>query len=237
MTERPPETPPLIPPANGLLGRVRYHDPNNRSYPMRALMGEAIVRRNVTWWRRGVFDQGNTSSCTAHAATGLLVTSPFRMSTASRPHLPAYDTFEERVELYRKAQTVDPWPGESYEGSSTDAPFKILRERGHIREWRWCFGVNDVLDTLSAYGPVAVGTNWYRTMFQADPITGRVTIEGSVAGGHAYQLIGISVRNKTVTAVNSWGEQFGVRGRFVLTWDQLGKLLEDDGGEACTVVL
>lgn len=218
----------------GRLGRnVVWHDPKNRAYPVRSLLGDApLVSRS--WWARHVFDQGNESSCTAQAASGVVFTSPFRMEL-ERSNLQSYDEAAERYELYRAAQKVDPWPGESYEGSSTDAPFRVLRDGGQISEWRWAFGLDDVLRTLSHHGPVAIGTNWYAGMDRPDS-KGFVKAEGSIRGGHAYELYGINVAGRFVRARNSWGPSWGVKGLFLLSFDTLDRLLREDG-EAVTVVL
>ena len=55
---------------------------------------------------------------------------------------------------------------------------------------------------------------------------------GDVTGGHAIAAVGVSVRGRTVTLLNSWGKYWGQNGRCWLTWDDLGALL-DDAGEAC----
>jgi hypothetical protein len=216
---------------DGRLGRHCHHDPQNRSFPIRALVGSPVLRTRV--WSRFIpaFDQGYTSSCTAQAAAGLLSHPPF-----TRPEFSLYDQEPEREELYRSAQMVDPYPDTPPQGgSSTDAPFRVLRDRGHIREWRWCFGVNDVLATLSGYGPVAVGTVWTEGMFEPDR-NGIISDGGSVAGGHAYELLGIDTGNQTVIGMNSWGNHWAVEGTFRMTWEMLDRLLQRDG-EAVTVVL
>lgn len=206
------------------LGRHLHHDPRNRDYPIRALL-EASEPRQRPWWRRGIYNQGTESSCTAQAAAGVLETSPNRQ--AHRPSLPHYDETAERFDLYSEARRHDPWPGEDYAGASTDAPFKVLRARSHITEWRWCFGLADVLDTLNGRGPVAVGTLWYTRMFYPDA-DGHIEISGDVAGGHAYELLWNDAADRQVRAINSWGD-WGQNGRFWLTHDQLDRLLGENG--------
>lgn len=220
----------------GRLGRnVIWHDPANRAYPATGVLFRAAAPlRPKTWWRRGVWDQGYSSECSPHSAAGVRGTSPFRKNLP-RPDLLAYDDRSERTELYAESQKVDPWPGESYDGTSTDAPFKVMRSRGHIREWRWCFGADDVLRALSHHGPVSIGTNWYEGMETPKP-NGFVSPSGDILGGHAYELLGIDVDDEFVTAVNSWGPTYGRNGRFRISFKDLRALLEGDG-EAVTVVL
>lgn len=219
------------------LGRHVWHDPRNRGYPIRAKLPPKgdITPRNRPWWRRGVYNQGGEGSCTAQAAAGVVETSPFRLSAPQRGALPAYDDYDERSDLYREAQRHDPWPGEDYSGSSTDAPFKVLRMRGHIAEWRWCFGMDDIDDTLDAHGPVAVGVRWHEGDFQVDS-QGFIRGLGAVVGGHAFDVIYRDWSDDRYRCVNSWDRQWGDNGRFWITRNELGDRI-DDRGEAVTVVL
>lgn len=220
----------------GRLGRnVVWHDPQNRAYPTRGvLFAEDAPITTKSWWTRDVWDQNGHSSCTSESATGVIFTSPFRM-VLDRANLDAYNDPSERYALYRYAQRFDPWQGEAYEGSSTDAPFKVLRERDQIREWRWNFGLDDTLRTLSKHGAVSIGTVWKEAMFKPDS-NGYIRPEGDVAGGHAYRLLGVNAEHRYVIGVNSWGRSWGIGGRFRMTWDTLEQLLGEDG-EAVTVVL
>ncbi len=217
------------------LGRNLYHDPRNRDYPIRELLPRETTPKRRPWWRRGVYDQGSESSCTAQAAAGVLESSPNRQ--VYRGHLPHYDEVPERFELYREAQRHDPWQGEEpqYKGSSTDAPFKVLRNRGQIAEWRWCFGIQDVIDTLNVFGPVALGTTWHHDMFRPDA-NGYVSLTGGVAGGHAYETVWYDLNEQRFRCVNSWDRSWGQSGRFWLRYEQVEALLADRG-EAVTIVL
>lgn len=226
----------------GRLGRnVVWHDPQNREFPARGVLFAAeaeIIRQS--WWLRHRFDQNGYSQCTAEAAAGLLFTSPFRIEL-DRLNLGRYDELMERHALYRAAQKVDPWEGEDYEGSSTDAPFKVLREQGHIREWRWCFGLDDVLQALSHHGPVAVGTWWYEGMDVPQGPDGEVFATGERRGGHAWELYAVAPSDDYegggyVDAMQSWGYWGPRGGRFRVSWATLEQLLEEEG-EAVTVVL
>jgi hypothetical protein len=216
-------------------GRIKYHDPGNRAYPVRGfLFGEEAPLVTKNWWRRGVWDQGQTSSCTAHAAAGLLFTSPNRTKLA-RTNLTDFDSYDERVALYEASQDHDPWPGNAYDGTSTDAPLRLLRERGHIAEWRWAFGIEDVARTISHVGPVAVGIMWRTSMMDTDD-DGFIRWHGDEEGGHCVELLGFNAIHRYFTGMNSWGADWGYGGRFRITWDDLDAALRADG-EAATVVL
>ena len=212
------------------LGRnVVWHDPSNRRYP--ALTAQARPRRRTTWHSVDTFDQGAESSCTAQAAVGVCRTQPNTVPFGRTRTL--YDDPGERHALYRAAQQVDPWPGDNYDGSSTDAPFRVLRDLGHITGWRWLFGVDQVRDWVQHFGPCAVGTNWHVSMFSPND-RGEVRVAGQVAGGHAYRVVGYQPRTSMFRCVNSWGRGWGDNGRFWLADSDLGQLLADNG-EAVTV--
>lgn len=213
------------------LGRnIIWHDPRNRQF--RALAAPpAAPRRRLTWHSRDVYDQGIDPSCTAEAAVGVCRTQPNTAPFGRARGL--YDESGERYTLYREAQKVDPWPGEDYDGSSTDAPFRVLRDRGHITGWRWLFGADEVIEWLELYGPCAVGTKWTTGMFTPDD-KGVVRLHGQVAGGHAYRLVGHNARKGMTRCVNSWGRGWGDNGRFWIADSDLRDLLADNG-EAVTV--
>lgn len=237
-----PELPPEVPGA-GRLGRHQHHDPRNRAYPARrTLFAEDAPITPETHWRRQPFNQGNEGSCTGQCAAGLLQTSPFRLVQPSRAALPSYDTFEERSELYHAAQLVDPYvetPPE--EGSSTDAPLRILRDRGHIREWRWCFGIEDVARALSRW-PVAFGTVWTEGMDLPLGRYGRIEPTGAERGGHAYEIYALIATSSDnwldwdLDGINSWGAWGPRNGRFRISVRRAAELLER-GGEAVTIVV
>lgn len=220
----------IVSPPN--MGRsIIDHDPKNRSYPVRALVGAAVERRNKTWRRPAAYDQGQTSSCVGQTFYATLNTSPF---TAQIPL--ATRRKHNALEVYQGAQRNDEWPGEepTYEGSSALGACKYLRDQGLIKEYRWCFGVDDVIDTLVQHGPVGIGVWWWSGMMRTNS-SGFIKPTGSQVGGHEVELHGVNVDKGYVIGTNSWGTDWGVKGRFYITWDDLHALLEDSG-DAATVV-
>jgi hypothetical protein len=146
----------------------------------------------------------------------------------------------DEARIYMRAQELDPWPGSEtvdprYEGTSTLAGFKAAAEFGYISAYRWCFGGDDVRRVLSGYGPVVIGINWYAS-FDDTTSNGvlRYDPDSGLRGGHAICLVGINVKRRDVTGVNSWGASWGRNGRFSMSWDILDALLEQDG-DAATV--
>lgn len=231
------EEQPAVVPGEGQLGRLLHHDVRNRAYPTRAVLFAADAPLvNKIHWRRHVYNQGGESSCTSQAAAGVLATSPFRMMLA-RTNLTSYDEPPERFELYREAQRNDPWDGEepAYFGTSTDAPYKVLRAHGQISAWRWNFSLDDTLRCLSHHGPCSIGIDWLEGYDHPDA-DGFILPTGAVRGGHAVELYGVDVTRGFVRGVNSWGPSWGINGRFKMSFDTLRQALEASG-ESCTVTL
>lgn len=217
-------------PTEPRLGRAFIsHDPRNRNYPVRGLVaGEPIIEKV---WRRGAaYDQGQTAQCVAYTAKGMLNTAPF---SAAEPYArrSAYSPYE----FYLNAQRLDEWPGEYYDGTSAQGVLAYLKERGIVTEYRWCFGLDDVLRTLSHIGPVGVGAWWRSGMWDADPETHLVSYSGSYDGGHQFEAIGVHPDVEEVEFMNSWGTTWGDRGRFRMKFDDFSTLL-DDGADAHTFV-
>ncbi len=212
------------------LGRIQHHDPLNRLFRALVSPPPRAPSPYPAWYTRDVFDQGNESSCTAQAAIGLLRTSPHRGQFVEYSD---YNDPAERSALYEISKDYDPWEGNAYDGTSTDAPFKVLRDRTTIRSWKWLFGEAQVREWLTWFGPCAVGTPWLEAMFEPDE-RGYLRVEGAEAGGHAYRLVQYNPTRHAYRVVNSWGRGWGQSGRCWLREDDLARLLEA-GGEAVVV--
>jgi len=145
---------------------------------------------------------------------------------------PETGTIVDPFHVYREAQKVDEWPGESYDGTSVRAGAKVLQSEGFIGAYRWGFTLEEIARHVWTTGPVVLGTSWYSSMFSPNAM-GFVEAKGDFVGGHAYLMEGVNMDNRTCRFLNSWSESWGVaRGRFRMTFDTLEALLADDG-EAC----
>lgn len=175
------------------------------------------------------------SSCTAQSNVGMLITLPFRYQF--QPDRAPYDSEAERHQLYLDAQQVDPWPGgePDYEGSSTDAPLIVLRNRGVIASWNWLFGEEQLWEWVSFYSPAVVGTVWRNDMSFPDS-NGYIRATGPDVGGHAYELAFASHPRQAYRIINSWSTLWGDNGRAWISRADMASLLADDG-EAVTVRL
>jgi hypothetical protein len=218
------------------LGRtILHHDPRNRLHAAAAEPPTGPLRSRP--WSRltAPFDQGQESSCTTQAATGLLRTQP-HTRIFGLGGFKGLDEPDERYRFYRESQQYDPWEGEAYEGTSTDAPFKLLRHKGVIDSYSWLFGPEEVKNHLQRKGAVTIGTVWYWSMFSVDK-DGYIVFkpESGEAGGHAYELVFCHPKTLDVEVVNSWGQTWGRKGRAKLRFADLEHLL-NMRGEAMTVL-
>jgi hypothetical protein len=220
----------VIPTLPGMGRSLVDHDPKNRDYPTRGVLHAVDAPLVPKVWRRGAaYDQGRTSMCVAYSGKGLLNTAP--TSSAVPYSVRSRYSF---ADFYAGAQANDEWPGTDYDGTSARGLCTYLQQRGLITAYRWAFGVDDVLRTLSHHGPVACGTWWLEAMFDPGD-RGLLTVDGAQAGGHEWELVGIDPAREEVIGVNSWGRNWGVNGRFRLAFRDLDRLLQD-GGDAVTLV-
>lgn len=214
------------------LGRHVHHDPQNFEPQHLALIRPPQRQRTPyrTFPRGLPYDQGLSPSCVAHATVGLARTFPHATTFTGRSR---YDSEDEMRALYAAAQEQDPWPGTDYDGTSSDAALKVLRARGEIQSWKWLRGEAEVREWVSWYGPVTLGTLWYEQMFYPDD-RAFLTIGGSPAGGHEYEIVQYRADIDAYRIVNSWGIGWGERGRAWMSSATAARLLDEDG-DAVTI--
>jgi hypothetical protein len=139
--------------------------------------------------------------------------------------------------VYKQAQKIDEFPGEDYSGTSVNAGAKVMRKIGLIKEWRWCFSVDEVIQALMR-GPVVLGIPWHYGMYEAP--NGILTVSGQKVGGHAivaraYSKAGTVFPDEAAIGLfNSWGD-WGDKGCAWIRVSALKTLLADQG-EACVPV-
>jgi hypothetical protein len=208
------------------LGRRVNHDPRSRAFgiaPVLVASETALVTK--TWTKYGpVLDQGSVGSCTGNAmAHALNCKGLHRKGTKLLNE-------DDALKLYSMATARDPWPGEyppADTGSSGLAVCKAAQELGYIRGYRHAFSTGEALGALML-SPIIVGTNWYESMFEPDE-DGFVKAEGQIVGGHEYCITGVNVRREYVTAVNSWGRGWGLKGKFRISFELFDRLLNEEG--------
>jgi hypothetical protein len=216
-----------MPSAHGrTFDRLPEFDERSRAFPIRSLLASARPR-SYTWACDVVLDQGAEGACVGFG---------WAHELAARPVVAAFVTNELARLIYREAQRVDEWPGEApaYEGTSVLAGAKTARLLGHIPEYRWAFGLDDLKLAVGYAGPAVIGVNWYEGMIEPD--RGMITPSGSIVGGHCVAVVGISMSRQDFTILNSWGAGWGSNGRTRISWSDMERLL-DEQGEACIPVL
>jgi hypothetical protein len=140
--------------------------------------------------------------------------------------------------VYHRAKVLDDYAGEDYDGTSVLAGAKVLKELGIVKEYRWCFKIEDVIDALLTKGPVVLGLYWYDSMYDAP--NGILDVSGEIVGGHCITAVGFKLAKDSATGEdtiilqNSWGYSWGTWGMAEIRVRDLKALLDNDG-EACVV--
>jgi hypothetical protein len=207
------------------LGRLRSFDPRSRGFGIAERVEDKPIRTRG-WSVRHWLNQQTEGACVSFAWHHEALAVP------ARAVFPSDEAAEQEAFFrYNLMKHVDEWPGVDYDGTSVLAGAKVMRSVGYFDEYRWAFSLDDVLRALSNEGPVVLGTNWYEGMFDPDA-DGYLRVEGELAGGHAYLLSSHSVGHQRVTVWNSWGRDWGRTGRGYISYDDLERLLHEQG-EAC----
>jgi hypothetical protein len=216
------------------LDRQVNFDEKSRSFPIRELLSDGRMS-NKHWKCEKHLDQGTEGACVGFAWTHELNAVPFRVRVITNT----------AKTIYYAAQQWDQWAGTEYDGTSVIAGAKVVHSLGHMPEYRWAFGIEDVLRTLSEHGPIVLGINWYEGMFNTNA-EGFIAPTGGVAGGHAILAKAVQFRKREgfwwkdlpepiITLHNSWNTSWGVNGDAYITASDLATLLSQQG-EACVPV-
>lgn len=210
--------------ADRRLDRIPEFDPKSRRFGIAEVLPDK-PQRSYSWRTPTVLDQAQEGACVGFSWSHELLARPVLQSGVD-------DVFARTI--YREAQLLDEWPGEDYSGTSVLAGAKAVTARGHMREYRWGFNLNDLIMALGYQGPVVLGLNWYTGMMNADP-EGMIRPTGQVEGGHAICAFGVSLRLRRISLVNSWGRDWGEDGICYLSFDDVERLLGEQG-EQCIPV-
>lgn len=215
-------------PKDRRLDRLPEFDDESRNYPIAAMLPRAAFKpRSYRWQCPICLDQGNEGACVGFGWSHEL---------AARPDKVPDINYDSAFKLYKTAQTLDPWPGQDYSGTSVLAGAKATMQLypSHLLGYRWAFGIEEVIATLGYFGPVVLGLHWYDDMFTPDK-DGYIHVGGQIAGGHCILARGVNVVGKFVILHNSWGSSFGIEGDCRITFSDLSVLLKQEG-EACVPI-
>ena len=215
------------------LDRIPQFDERSRQFSIRAVLTPEQQRkpRSYTWRLETHLNQLREGACVGFSWAHELAARP-----AIRPV-----SYELARSIYKQAQFIDEWPGEEYEGTSVLAGAKVVKLQGHIAEYRWAFGIDDLIAAVGYKGPAVLGIPWYEGMLDPDE-RGFIRPTGRVAGGHAILTNQVQVREEFFFLPNSWGEwgipqrPGDVRSGARVSFSDLDRLLHE-WGEACIPVL
>lgn len=205
--------------------RPRF-DERSRGYSVRALVGEPVPVPSREWPIPVWLDQGQEGACVGFGHTHRASAAGFDV-----------DTEAARV-LYWRAQELDEWDGQNYEGTSVLGGCKAAQEAGWIHEYRWAFGEPELALGIFEIGPAVIGVNWYTDMHNPDA-DGIIRPTGNLSGGHCVCVRGrltdvqFSFGLATVYVIrNSWGRGWGRDGECYILDSDMAALIGQDG-ETC----
>lgn len=174
------------------------------------------------WWG----DQGNTPQCVGYSWSHWLEDGPVQQSGIP-PIIKPFD-------IYKNAQKLDEWYGENYDGTSVRGAVKYLKNIGKVKSYYWAFDIQTLSETILKLGPVVVGTNWYNGMFYPNK-NGLIKIGGQMVGGHAYLINGVDTKTKQFRIKNSWGKSWGKGGHAFISFNDMSRLIKENG-EICLAI-
>lgn len=202
--------------------RIVSFDEKSRQYPIRELVPERP--RSYTWKCDTWLDQGYEGACVGFGWSHEL---------AAKPKVIPVTNASARA-LYNQAKTLDDDPGEDYEGTSVIAGAKAVQANGYMKEYRWAFGLGDLVLAVGHAGPAVLGLNWYDSMYKPNA-DGFLIPNDKLAGGHCILCIGVNVSKQYFIVHNSWGKDWGDNGEAKIAFVDMDRLLHEEG-EACIPV-
>lgn len=197
------------------LDRIVQFDKNSRKYPIRTLLADKKPR-SYTWRINSWLDQGREGACVGYGCNHEINGKPVEHN------------IDIAMYIYREAQKIDPWPGEGYSGTSVLAGVKIMQKLGYIKEYRWAFGESDLRLSVGYAGTAIIGVNWYTGMFRPSS-DGFLRPTGRVEGGHCIVVNGVSLKKQAYRVHNSWGKDWGDNGEAWIRFEDMDRLLREDG--------
>jgi len=209
------------------LTRLINFDERSKNYPIMELISKEKLPRSYTWKCDQHLDQGSDGACVGFSMVHELIARPSEIKNLNEKFA--------KENVYWEAQKIDPWSGGSYpsaspfyEGTSVLAGIKIIQKLGYIDSYRWAFSLDDLIMAVGYSGPAVIGIPWYFGMFDVHPC-GHLHVSGNNVGGHAILVKGVNVKNKTFTLHNSWGSSWGNNGDALISWDEMERLLKENG--------
>jgi hypothetical protein len=212
------------------LGRHVYHDPRSRNYPAERWPGLTSVVHSSSGLP---FTQDDDHTCSTAHSLCAAVNCQASSQQARQPL-----TEQDAVRIYQRARIIEGTDtGDAVPGSSGLMACKAARSMGIIRSYEHAFGLRHALEAL-VLRPVMTGLPWYTSFDSPDPRTGLVEIKPGavVRGGHEVVAHAIDAEARVVWFWNHWGPEFGLGGRFCMTFETWGRLLAEQGDVTVPIV-
>jgi papain like protease len=206
-----------------------YKDPRSRDYGTRSVVGHTARFKRVWTTRREPLDQGNEGECVGFCNAGVLAAKPLAYAVQNSTGR----------KIFAAAKAFDESQGRYFsEGATMIAGLQVCRKANYYRTFGWNFGIDDTINWLVRRGPVALGINWYESMYETDS-KGLIVVDGPIAGGHAILANGFWPNHPefgdVLVLTNSWGSGWGINGRGYLPVESAKRLLAEDGESAAIV--
>ncbi len=218
-------------PGAGRLGR--HYEPAPLSAKLAAAarrvtrMSKPLVSR--TWHRyQAPFDQGDLGSCVLNAFYGCLV-------TEGPLYTPGLVVTQAMIQsLYAQATRLDTVPGHwppTDTGTTGLAGCKAGERAGLTGGHHHIFSLNGALQALSHTSPLMLGITWYDSFDAPVGPTARLDISPRAVsrGGHEVQVTQIDTSARLIGGPNSWGDGWGNRGFWSMSWDTFERLIDERG--------
>lgn len=211
-----------------MLGRLHREDARDYKMAPHLTFAEWPVKNRA--WRTGdVLNQGHTPHCVGFAGFQFLRSSP---RTISAKVLAKRSITSDSLYYDCKVKDGEPLAEVGTDGRSL---MKVFQDHGYLSSYVFANTALEIALWIANHGPVLFGIPWHERMFAPDE-KGFLDTTGAVAGGH--ELIGTdlypnahSPEKSVIELVNSWGEDWGVKGRCYLTVEQMWTLIRE-GGDA-----
>ena len=217
---------------NRKLDWAANYDERSRNFPIRGVIRKAVKRKNRLWQVGPILDQGSEGACVGFGWTAEALASPVRVDLNRIKTRAPKEPNKFAQYVYAFAKTIDEYEGVDYEGTSVLAGAKSMQTFRLLKEYRWAFSMDEIIDGIIAKGPVVLGIPWYDSMYEAP--NGILKVSGEQVGGHCILAVGYKVYPGGEDAVilqNSWGKDWGVNGLAEIKVSELAKLVAE--GEAC----
>ena len=209
--------------SNFALGRIASKDERDNTFLLRKLVPPPT--RTSRYWNNNGWNgnQQSSSACVGFSFAKWIEDGP----VTHKGIAPIIDPYL----IYDEAQKLDPWKHTPHEGTDVRSGAKYLQSIGAISSYQWAWDLQTMINCVLMNGPVVIGVNWYNGMFTPNS-EGLIKLSGNLEGGHAIVCNGANTKTKLFRLGNSWGLDWGIKGHCFISFDDVERLISEDG-EIC----